>query len=83
MADNLFSAVLTFSLMAAGTAAVGSELFASHRPVDVATLPAVTITGHRALPMAEVVLPAVTVTGRRQGNTTVAIETSDVEQRVQ
>ena len=83
MADNLFSAVLTFSLMAAGTAAVGSELFASHRPVEVATLPAVTITGHRVLPMAEVVLPAVTVTGRRQAAATVAIETSDVEQRLQ
>jgi hypothetical protein len=33
--------------------------------------------------MAEVVLPAVTVTGCRQGMTTVAVETSDVEQRVQ
>lgn len=83
MADNIFSAVLTFSLMVAGTAAVGSELFANRGPVEVATLPAVTVTGHRELPMAEVVLPAVTVTGCRQAMTTVAIETSDVAQHVQ
>ena len=83
MADNILSAVLTFSLMVAGSAAVGSELFASRHAVEVATLPAVTVTGHRGLPMAEVVLPTVTVTGCRHGATTVAIETSDVEQRVQ
>jgi hypothetical protein len=83
MADNILSAVLTFSLMVAGAVAVGSELFANPRPVDVATLPAVTVIGHRELPMAEVMLPAVTVTGCRQGMTTVAIETSDVEQRIQ
>jgi len=83
MADNILSAILTFSLMVAGTAAVGSELFAGPRTVEVATLPAVTVTGHRDLPMAEVVLPAVTVTGCRHGLTTVAFETSDVGQRVQ
>jgi hypothetical protein len=33
--------------------------------------------------MAEVVLPTVMVTGCRHGATTVAIETSDVEQRAQ
>jgi len=83
MADNIFSAILTFSLMAAGAAAVGSEFVASQHPVQVATLPAVTVTGHREVPMAEVILPAVTVTGCRQAMTTVAIETSEVAQRVQ
>jgi hypothetical protein len=83
MADNILSAVLTISLMITGTAAIGSELFAGQRGVQVATLPAVTVTGHRALPMAEVILPAVTVTGCRHGATTVAIETSDDAQHVE
>jgi hypothetical protein len=83
MADNILSAVLTFSLMVAGTAAIGSELFAGHRAEQVATLPAVTVTGHREVPMAEVILPAVTVTGCRHGTTTLAFETNEGEQRVQ
>jgi hypothetical protein len=81
MSDNILSAVLVFSLMAGGTAAIGSELFKAER---VATLPAVTVVGHRQVALAEVVtLPAVTVTGCRHGATEVAIESSDVEQRVQ
>lgn len=77
MSDNILSAILTFGLMAAGTAAVGTEMFNSH---PVVTLPAVTVTGHR---QAEVTLPMVMVTGCRHSATEVAIETSEVEQRVQ
>jgi hypothetical protein len=83
MTDNILSAVLTFSLMAGGAAAVGTELFAGDRPAQVATLPAVTVTGHRALPTAAVILPTVTVTGCRHGATTVAVETSAVERHLQ
>jgi hypothetical protein len=83
MTDNILSAVLAISLMVTGGAAIGSELFTSQHGVQVATLPAVTVTGHRALPMAEAVLPAVTVTGCRHGATTVAIETSDIDPRAQ
>jgi hypothetical protein len=71
MSDNILSAVLTFSLLVAGTAAMGSEMVASrHRaPAPAASqivvLPAVTITGHRTVPTEVVMLPAVTVTGHR------------------
>ena len=50
MADNLFSAVLTFSLLAAGTIAVGSEMVAPRQAGQasaVAMLPTVVVTGHR------------------------------------
>jgi ABC-type arginine/histidine transport system permease subunit len=84
MRDNILSAVLTFSLMAAGTAAIGTELFrGTHHTVEVATLPAVTVIGHRQAALAEVTLPMVTVTGCRHPATEVAIDTSDVQQRVQ
>ncbi len=83
MTDNILCAALTISLMVTGAATIGSELFPGQRTVEVATLPAVVVTGHRELPMAEMILPAVTVTGCRHGATTVAIENSDVEQRVQ
>jgi hypothetical protein len=83
MTDNILSAVLAISLMVTGGAAIGSELFASQHAARVATLPAVSVTGQRGLPMAEVVLPTVMVTGCRHGATTVAIETSDVEKRAQ
>jgi cytochrome c biogenesis factor len=58
MFDNILSAVLTFSLMAAGTAAIGSELLTSrHRTqalteTQVVMLPTVTVTGHRATTVA-------------------------------
>ena len=85
MSDNILSAVLTFSLMAAGTVAVGSQLFGHQRSApQVATLPAVTVTGHRRLaPVETVTLPTVVVTGCRHAATEVAVETSTVEQRVQ
>lgn len=82
MSDNILSAVLTFSLMAAGTVAVGSELF-GHQTTLVATLPTVTVTGHRLTPVETVTLPTVMVTGCRHAATEVAVETSDVAQRVQ
>ncbi len=84
MRDNILSAVLTFCLLAAGTAAIGHELFrGTHETVEVATLPAVTVIGHRAAAVAEVTLPMVMVTGCRQAATEVAVETSEVRQRVQ
>ena len=69
MSDNVFSAVLTFSLLAAGTVAVGSEMLASKTPAAtataVATLPTVTVIGKRIAAADTVTLPPVTITGRR------------------
>ncbi len=71
MRDNLFSAILTFSLLAGGTIAVGAEMMGGQRsgpaaPVACVTLDPVTVIGHRRTAVAEVVtLPKVTVTGRR------------------
>ena len=79
MTDNILSAVLTFSLLAAGTAAIGSEMLTPRHsaPVTEMTgivmLPAVTVIGHRAEATQVVMLPAVTVIGRRAA-TTVAYE---------
>jgi hypothetical protein len=67
MSDNILSAVLTFSLLAAGTAAIGSEMLATRhapRATAVATLPAVTVVGKR-IALADATLPAVTVIGKR------------------
>jgi hypothetical protein len=67
MSDNIFSAVLTFGLLAAGTAAVGSELLAPRhaaRATAVAKLPAVTVVGKR-IALAAATLPPVTVIGKR------------------
>lgn len=51
MIDHLFSAALTFCLLAGGTAAVGSLMFAAPPTtathVRVIELPRVVITGHR------------------------------------
>jgi hypothetical protein len=86
MSDNLFSAVLTFSLLAAGTAAVGTEMLTPRRAAAqataVATLPPVTVVGKRAAADA-VTLPMVVVTGRRQASTAVALDDSAPERRVQ
>ena len=70
MSDNILSAVLTFSLLAAGTAAIGTELFNTrHAKVavvkTVVMLPAVTVIGDRTAPNEVVTLPAVTVIGHR------------------
>jgi 2-keto-4-pentenoate hydratase len=55
MTERIFSAVLTFAMLAGGTFAVGSELLGSPRATPARTLqatavmlPKVEITGHRA-----------------------------------
>ena len=55
MTERIFSAVLTFALLAGGTLAVGSELLGSTRTAPskslqatAVELPKVEITGHRA-----------------------------------
>lgn len=50
MIDRIFSALLTFCLLAGGTAAIGSALVEDKpaaQPASVITLPAVEITGTR------------------------------------
>jgi len=54
MTERIFSAVLTFALLAGGTFAVGSELFGSTRAAPAKTLqataielPRVEVIGHR------------------------------------
>jgi hypothetical protein len=91
--ENIFSAVLTLSLLAGGAVAFGSD--AASRPTApvkaettaVVTLPTVTVVGRRAAPTAiagvdAVTLPTVTVVGRR-APTEVAVETRIVDRRVQ
>ena len=79
MSDNILSAVLTFGLLASGTAAIGSEMFNTHRaaPVQESTkvvmLPAVTVIGHREQATQVVMLPAVTITGRREATQVVML----------
>ena len=86
MTDNLFSAILTLSLLAAGTTAVGTEMLAPDRtavePAPVVTLAPVTVIGKRAA-ADTITLPTVTVTGRRLTATEVAIDDSASERRVQ
>ena len=75
MSDNILSAVLTFSLLAGGTAAIGSEMFETQQArtaAPVVVMPEVTITAQRAAPV--VTMPVVVVTGRREA-VTVAVET--------
>ena len=89
--ENLFSAVLTFSLLAGGTVAFGSDLLptpsasavATATTTTITTLPGVTVIGQRVAAADHVTLPTVTVVGRRIAPTAVAIETGTVEQRVQ
>lgn len=85
MSDHIFSAVLTFSLLAAGTVAVGSEMVAP-RPAakasTVAMLPTVTVVGKRVAAADVVTLPTVVVTGRRPV-TEVAIDDTPRDSRVQ
>jgi hypothetical protein len=84
MSDNLFSAVLTFSLLAAGTVAVGSEMLApQHKTTQAAaTLPAVTVIGKRIAAADAVILPTVTVTGCRHPDTEVAVDDSAGQRRL-
>ena len=67
MSDNIFTAVLTFSLLAGGTAAIGSEMFETRQPAKapVIVLPQVTVTAQRAAPVPVVTLPEVTITAQR------------------
>jgi len=71
MSDNILSAVLTFSLLGAGTAAIGSEMFNTRQgapavdAAQVVMLPAVADHGHRDAATHVVMLPAVTVVGHR------------------
>jgi hypothetical protein len=88
MSDNIFSAVLTFSLLAAGTIAVGSEMVAPRQVAKtsaVALLPTVTVVGKRvAVADADAVtLPTVVVTGRRPIVTAAAIDDTRHESSVQ
>ena len=67
MSDNLFTAVLTFSLLAGGTAAIGSEMFDTRQPAKapVVVMPRVTVTAERAAPVEIVTMPLVTITAQR------------------
>ena len=86
MSDNIFSAVLTFSLLAAGTIAVGSEMVAP-RPAAktsaVALLPTVTVVGKHVAAADAVTLPTVVVTGRRPIITAAAIDDTGSDSRIQ
>ena len=86
MSENLFSAVLTFSLLAAGTIAVGSEMVAPRQAGQasaVAMLPTVTVVGKRVAVADAVTLPTVVVTGHRPVVTAAAIDDTGASARVQ
>jgi hypothetical protein len=82
MTDNILSALLTFSLLAGGTAAIGSEMFNTRAGDKVAAtilMPEVTVVAKRAVALETVTLPEVTITGRR--DTVVAADTDASEPR--
>lgn len=85
MSDNILTAILTFSLLAGGTAAIGSEMFntrhAAKTTPEVVTLPQVQVVAHRKVALDVVMLPAVTITGHRNGATWVAADTQASEPR--
>jgi hypothetical protein len=85
MSENILSAVLTFSLLAGGSVAVGSELLAPRHAgtTAVAKLPAVTVVGKRIAAADAVTLPVVQVTGRRHVDTEVAVDDSARDSRIQ
>jgi hypothetical protein len=85
MSENLFSAVLTLSLLAGGTVAFGSELLSPQAPAarHVATMPTVSVVGKRIAASDTVTLPTVVVSGRKCTPTELAAETNSVAQRVQ
>ena len=70
MIDRLFAATLTFCMLAAGTAAIGSEWIASKAPLQASAIASPRV----------VQLPMVVVTGRRlaAASTDVAQAGSDV-----
>jgi len=76
--ENIFSAVLTLSMMAGGAVAFGSDLGQTRAPATAAvTMPTVTVVGHcgaTSIAAAEqVTLPTVTIVGRRTAPSTVAV----------
>ena len=83
MSDHILSAILTFSLLIGGTAAIGTEMFNTRVPQKVAlrvvTLAPVTVIAHRQAALEVVTLPAVTITGHRRALTWVASETKASE----
>ncbi|HEY2559062.1 MAG TPA: hypothetical protein VGI48_05055 [Caldimonas sp.] len=84
--DNLFSAVVTFSLMAGATIAFGADLVQSrHAPTarQMVTMPTVTVVGKRIAAADWITLPTVTVIGRRVAPTEVAANIGAVEQWVE
>jgi hypothetical protein len=85
MSENLFSAVLTFSLLAGGTVAFGSEFVQPGAATarGIATLPAVSVIGKRVASGDTVTLPTVVVTGRKCTPTELAADTNGLPQRVQ
>ena len=86
MSENLFSAVLTFSLLAAGTIAVGSEMVAPRQVAKtsaVAMLPTVTVVGKRVAVADAVTLPTVVVTGHRPVVTAAANDDTGRDSRVE
>jgi hypothetical protein len=85
MSDHILSAILTFSLLAGGTAVIGSEMFNTHRSdkeaQHVVTLEPVTIVAHRKVALEVMTLAPVMITGHRLASTWVASETQDCEPR--
>ena len=75
MLDNLFTGVLTISLLASGVIAFGTDAARSERaqPVPVVSLPTVTIVAHRAVPTEVVMLPAVQITAHRHADAAVRV----------
>ena len=88
MSDNILSAVLTFSLMVGGTAAIGTEMLDGHHaaatPTKVLTLAPVTVIGHRAPAVVEMVtLAPVTIIGHRKAWTEAAVANDAAAPKVQ
>ena len=82
MSDNILSAVLTFSLLAGGTAAIGTEMFTVRAAATpVVAMPEVTIVAHRAASIEVVTLPQVEITGRRDASARIAYGTQASEPR--
>lgn len=74
MTDHILSIALVFSILAGGTAAIGSELVGSRGRLPAQTTAAA----------ARVTLPTIVVTGRRHTATLVAADrVADETQRVQ
>ena len=83
MSEHIFSAVLTFSVLAAGTTAVGSEWVAPRQVPAVAALPAVTVIGKRIAATDSVTLPMLVVTAHRASATEAAVDDTATRSHVQ